>query len=67
MNKFLLRLRIFSELAIAGSLGYIISAIPSLTTFLSVLIITGAIYFFFDALDAVDKLNGYGKYHKKDS
>lgn len=64
MNKILLRLRILAELAIAGSLGYIAVAIPTLTTILSVLIITGAIFFFFDALDAVDKLNGYGKYHK---
>lgn len=63
MKNFLLKLFIFAEFIIVFGLGYAVLHM-ALSPFQSIILVFAMVFFLFQALGNVDKLNGYGQYNK---
>lgn len=63
MKNFLLKLFIFAEFIIVFGLGYAVLHM-ALSPMQSIILVFAMVFFLFQALGNVDKLNGYGQYNK---
>ena len=63
MKNFLLKLFIFAEFIIVFGLGYAVLHM-ALSPFQSIILVFAMVFFLFQALGNIDKLNGYGQYNK---
>ena len=63
MKNFLLKLFIFAEFIIVFGLGYAVLHM-ALSPIQSIILVFAMVFFLFQALGNVDKLNGYGQYNK---
>lgn len=63
MKNFLLKLFIFAEFIIVFGLGYAVLHM-ALSPIQSIILVFAMVFFLFQALGNVDKLNGYGQYNQ---
>lgn len=66
MKNFLLKLFIFAEFIIVFGLGYAVLHM-ALSPIQSIILVFAMVFFLFQALGNVDKLNGYGQYNKSNN